>query len=156
MSIAGGVSRIIADASRSPQFPTIRWSRVIIAGDRVAPEARAALADLCQACWYRICAFIRCRVRSADEATDLTQDNFTWEPEKPVIATARSKDRFRAFLMTDCRHFLLERDCKKRVRARVLNPVLIDADSGENRWKFESASDTTADRLFDRTWELPL
>jgi RNA polymerase sigma-70 factor (ECF subfamily) len=144
-------------ASQSVHFPTTQWSRVIAAGDRAAPEASAALAELCQVYWYPIYAFIRCRSYSPDEASDLTQDYFSRLLEKPVIGAAdRSKGRFRAFLRTDCQHFLLDEARKKRVRARVLHMVSIDADDAEGRYRFEPADGMTPDHIFDRTWAMTL
>ena len=52
------------------------WSRVVAAADPGQPEARASLAELCVA------------------------DLF------PLYASVRRKNRFRAFLHTDCVHFL--------------------------------------------------
>ena len=147
----------MAEASHSAHFPTTHWSRVIAAGDRAAPEARAALAELCEAYWYPIYALIRRRGHPPDEACDLAQDYFTRLLEKGVIAAAdRSKGRFRAFLRTDCQHFLIDHHRRQRVRARVLKPVSIDADDAENRYRFEPADDSTPDRLFDRTWATTL
>ena len=40
-------------------FPTTRWSLVAHAVNPAAPEARAALAELCAGYWYPIYAFIR-------------------------------------------------------------------------------------------------
>jgi RNA polymerase sigma-70 factor (ECF subfamily) len=148
---------VMAEASRSATFPTTQWSQVIAAGDRAAPEARAALAALCQAYWYPIYALIRHKRHSADEANDLTQDYFTRLLEKPVIAAAdRTKGRFRTFLRTDCQHFLIDRHRRKRVRARVLKTVSIDAADAESRYQFEPIDDMTPDRIFDRTWAMTL
>ncbi len=58
----------------------------------------------------------------------MAQDYFIRLLERPVIAAAdQSKGRFRAFLKTDCQHFLIDRLRKERVRSRVLKPVSIDA-----------------------------
>jgi DNA-directed RNA polymerase specialized sigma24 family protein len=77
--------------------------------------------------------------------------------EKPVIAAAdRSKGRFRAFLKTDCQHFLLDHGRRKRVRAHVLTAVSIDSDEGENRYRFEPADAMTPEHIFDRTWAITL
>jgi len=74
-----------------------------------------------------------------------------------VIAAAdRSKGRLRAFVRTDCQHFLLDNYRRQRVRARVLKTLSIDADDAESRYRFEPADDMTADRLFDRTWATKL
>jgi RNA polymerase sigma-70 factor (ECF subfamily) len=156
-SILDAASKVMADARHSASFPTTHWSRVITAGDRVSPEARAALAELCQTYWYPIYAFIRRRGHPPDQASDLTQDYFTRLLEKPVIAAAdRSKGRFRALLRTDCQHFLLDHDRRKRVRAGVLKTLSIDADDAEHRYGFEPADDMSPDRLYDRTWAMTL
>jgi RNA polymerase sigma factor (sigma-70 family) len=147
----------MTEASKSAQFPTTHWSRVIAAGDRAAPEARAALAELCEAYWYPIYALIRRRGHAPDEACDLAQDYFARLLEKAVIAAAdQSKGRFRAFLRTDCQHFLIDHHRKQRVRARVLKPLSIDAGDAENRYRFEPADESTPDRLFDRAWATTL
>jgi RNA polymerase sigma-70 factor (ECF subfamily) len=123
----------------------------------VGTDARAALADLCQTYWYPIYAFIRRKRHSADKANDLTQDYFTRLLEKPVIASAdRTKGRFRAFLKTDCQHFLIDQDRRKRVRSKVLKALSIDAADAENRYRFEPADAMTPERIFDRTWAMTL
>jgi RNA polymerase sigma factor (sigma-70 family) len=147
----------MAEASHSAHFPTTQWSRIIAAGDRAAPEARSALSELCKAYWYPIYALIRRRSHSPDEACDLAQDYFTRLLEKGVIAAAdRSRGRFRAFLSTDCQHFLIDYHRRMRVRARVLKPVSIDADDAESRYRFEPTDSLTPDRLFDRAWAMTL
>jgi DNA-directed RNA polymerase specialized sigma24 family protein len=124
----------MAEVRHSANFPSTRRSRVIVAADHAAPEASDALAALCQAYWYPIYVFIRCRRRSSEEACDLTQDYFTRLLEKPVFAAAdRTKGRFRAFLKTDCQHFLIDKGRRKRVRAHVLKTVSIDAEDAETR-----------------------
>ncbi len=138
-------------------FPTTHWSRIIAAGDRATPEAGAALAGLCEVYWYPIYALIRRKGRDPDEASDLTQEYFTRLLEKGVIAAAdRSRGRFRAFLKTDCQHFLIDRYRRERVRARVDRTVPIDADDAESRYRFEPSHDLTPDRLFDRAWAMTL
>jgi DNA-directed RNA polymerase specialized sigma24 family protein len=147
----------MAESSRSAPFPTTHWSQVNAAGDRAPPEARAAFAELCAAYWYPIYALIRRQGHSPDVSSELTQDYFTRLLGKPVIAAAdRSKGRFRAFLSTDCQHFLVDDYRKKRVRAGVLKTVSIDVDNAESRYRFEPADHMTPDRLFDRSWATTL
>jgi RNA polymerase sigma-70 factor (ECF subfamily) len=77
--------------------------------------------------------------------------------EKPVIAAAdRSKGRFRAFLKTDCQHFLLDKGRRKHVRAKMLKTVSIDTDDAEDRYRFEPADRMTPERLYDRIWAMTL
>jgi RNA polymerase sigma factor (sigma-70 family) len=138
-------------------FPKTRWSLVIGAGHRSSPAARNALATLCQAYWYPIYAFIRRKGHTADDALDLTQSYFARLVEKGVIAAAdQRKGRFRVFFRTDCQHFLIDHSRRKRVRARVLKTVSIDADDAESRYTFEPADGMTPDRLFDRDWAMAL
>ncbi len=48
-------------------FPTTRWSRIAHAGDPDDPEARAAMAELCEAYWYPVYALIRRQGYGAEE-----------------------------------------------------------------------------------------
>jgi hypothetical protein len=73
----------MADSNRSAQFPMAQWSRVIAAADRGYLATAVALAELCQAYWYRIYAFIRCRSPSPGGANGLAQDYFTRLLKKP-------------------------------------------------------------------------
>src|SRR5689334_13019144 len=98
-------------------FPTTRWSLVLRSNDRSSPEARDALSTLCQAYWYPIYALIRRQGYDPADAQDLTQDYFARLLEKRVIAAAdRRKGRFRTFLQTDCRHFLVDQFRRRRTR----------------------------------------
>jgi RNA polymerase sigma-70 factor (ECF subfamily) len=155
--MAASASEVMNEASHRALFPSTQWSRVIAAGDRAAPNARAALTALCEAYWYPIYALIRHQGHPPDEACDLAQDFFTRLLEKPVSAAAdRSQGRFRTVLSTDCRHFLIDKSRKRRARSRVLNAVSIDGNDAENRYRFEPADEMTPDRTFDRTWAITL
>jgi RNA polymerase sigma-70 factor (ECF subfamily) len=139
-------------------FPTTHWSLVLGAGHRAGPEARDALATLCRAYWYPIYAFIRRKGHDdPEDAQDLTQAYFARLLEKGVIAAAdRRKGRFRAFLRTDCQHFLIDQYRRRRAREGETLPVSIDTRDAEGRYRFEPADGTTPDRLFDRAWAMTL
>jgi RNA polymerase sigma factor (sigma-70 family) len=140
-------------------FPTTHWSRVAHAVDPAAPEARAALAELCGAYWYPIYAFIRRRGHDPDEALDLTQDYFARLLEQGVLASAdHHKGRFRAFLRTDCGFFLAHQDERGRAlkRGGGRADLPIDARDAEGRYLREPVDSTTPEHLFDRTWALNL
>jgi RNA polymerase sigma-70 factor (ECF subfamily) len=147
-----------AGGTPTESFPTTRWSQVATAGDLAAPGAREALAGLCRAYWYPVYAFVRRKGHDSDAALDLTQSYFARLLEKPVIAAAdRNKGRFRAFLRTDCSHFLLDERRRKAARGGLASPVSIDARDAEGRYLVEPADDgLTPDRLFDRAWALAL
>jgi RNA polymerase sigma factor (sigma-70 family) len=140
-------------------FATTRWSVVLGAGQRLDPNAAAALAELCQRYWYPLYAYVRRRGNDADEARDLTQEFFLRLLEKNTLAVATpERGRFRAFLLTALKNFLAnEREragAKKRGGGRL--PLSLDFDSGETRFKFEPAHQLTAERLFERQWTITL
>jgi RNA polymerase sigma factor (sigma-70 family) len=124
-----------------------------------APEARAALAELCRAYWYPIYAFIRRKGHDPDEALDLTQDFFTRLLETDVLALADHRlGRFRAFLRTDCGFFLSHQQEKRRAlkRGGGQTALPIDGRDAEDRYLREPVDVTTPERLFDRTWVVNL
>jgi RNA polymerase sigma-70 factor (ECF subfamily) len=138
-------------------FPSTRWSLILRAGAPASSEHRAALTELCSIYWYPLYAFIRRKGNDPDRALDLSQSYFARLIEKGIVARAdRSKGRFRAFLRTDCEHFLIDNQRRQRVRARVLKPISIDGDEAANRYRFEPADRMTPDRIFDRAWALTL
>jgi DNA-directed RNA polymerase specialized sigma24 family protein len=140
-------------------FPTTRWSRVALAVNPAAPEARAALAELCAAYWYPIYAFIRRKGHEPDLALDLTQDYFTRLLETGVLASADHRlGRFRAFLRTDCGFFLSHNRERRQAikRGGGRRTLAIDARDAEGRYLREPTDAATPDRLFDRTWAVSL
>jgi DNA-directed RNA polymerase specialized sigma24 family protein len=149
----------MADNRLNGRFPTTRWSRVVAAADPDRSDAHAALAELCAAYWFPVYALIRRRGHDPDDALDLTQDYFARLLEKPVLAAAdRRKGRFRAFLLTDCVHFLANaHDRAARLkRGGDRSFVPIDSNSAEGRYGAEPAHGLTPERLFERTWALTL
>ncbi len=67
---------ITGDEPASPEsgaFHTTRWTMVMRArGD--APEARAALGELCEAYWTPVFRFLRREGRDDDQSRELTQE----------------------------------------------------------------------------------
>ncbi len=141
------------------QFPTTRWSRVIQAGDPEAPQARESLAELCNAYWYPLYAYIRRRGYGPEQARDLTQDFFARALEKNLLAEADpARGRFRSFLRTVCAHFLANRRDREHARKRGGGRAVlsIDAADAEGRYELELADGLTPERIFDRSWALTL
>jgi DNA-directed RNA polymerase specialized sigma24 family protein len=141
------------------RFPSTCWSRVVAAADPAHPDARDALAELCTAYWYPIYALIRRKGYDPDAALDLTQNYFTRLLEKQVLAAVDpQKGRFRAFLLTDCMHFLANAHDRAVARKRGGGRSFIPIDSGtaEGRYGTEPHHDLTPERLFERAWALTL
>lgn len=119
-------------------------------------DAHKALAELCRIYWYPIFAYIRRTGHDANDAEDLTQTYFARLLEKGVIAAAdQRKGRFRAFLRTDCHHFLIDQH-RRHSRERAVASISIDTSDGEGRYRHELADGNTLDHHFDRTWAVTL
>ena len=150
---------------KNRHFATTRWTVVLAAGDRqdsrsqAALTRQAALSRLCETYWYPLYAYVRRRVNSADEARDLTQEFFTRFLEQDFAATADpARGRFRAYLLTCCRHFLSkERDrARARKRGGGQPPLSLDFAAGESRYAAGPADTLTADQLYERQWAIDL
>jgi RNA polymerase sigma-70 factor (ECF subfamily) len=140
-------------------FETTQWSLVVAAKDRASPEARQALAALCEAYWYPLYAFIRRQGHSSEEAQDLTQEFFARLLEKDFLAMVdRQKGKFRSFLLACCKHFLVNEGERARATKRGGGRSIfsIDRNDAELRWSRELAGRAPADRLFERRWALAL
>src|SRR4026209_2485052 len=61
---------------RTDYFATTRWTLVLTAARRDAPEAGAALEELCRTYWYPLYAYVRRQGQAREDAEDLTQSFF--------------------------------------------------------------------------------
>jgi RNA polymerase sigma factor (sigma-70 family) len=137
------------------QFPETQWSLVLRAGGPVDRSAREALDLLCSAYWYPIYALIRRKGNNPHEALDLTQGYFCQLLEKGALATLDPrKGRFRAFLLTDCSHFLIDEHRRATAQRRGGGQTIlsIDARTAEGRYLNEPGHDLTPERIFERNW----
>jgi RNA polymerase sigma-70 factor (ECF subfamily) len=145
--------------SRTPDFATTRWSIVLAAGDDQTQVSRVALAQLCEAYWYPLYAYVRRRVVDVHEAQDLTQAFFSNLLERQTIAQADpERGRFRDFLLAALRNFLANEWDKARAAKRGGGKcgLSLDFDSGESRFRIEPSHDLTPEKLYERRWVLTL
>ena len=92
------------------RFDTTRWSIVLRARGEPA-EARAALEALCRTYRPPVLAYVRRRGYSAETAEDLAQTFFARFLEQAYHADADpARGRFRAFLLTALKRFLIDAD----------------------------------------------
>src|SRR5262245_33811677 len=88
-------------------FSTTSWTAVAAAGQAGSPEAKEALAKLCQTYWEPLYAYLRRAGHSDADAKDLTQEFFFRLVRKNYLGAAnRQKGKFRSFLLTALKHFL--------------------------------------------------
>jgi RNA polymerase sigma factor (sigma-70 family) len=135
------------------QFATTRWSVVLAAGGRAAPQSDAALATLCEAYWYPVYAYLRRDGRSVEDAQDLTQAFFARLLEKNwVEAATPERGRFRSFLLASVKHFVAnERDRARALKRGGALPAL-PLETGEFRYRHEPQDNTTPETLYHREW----
>src|SRR5947208_3941770 len=145
--------------SGDPLFHTTHWSRIAAATGNEGEASKVALADLCQAYWYPLYAFLRHRGHAAEDARDLTQGFFATLLEKGYLADADpNRGRFRSFLLTAISRFASkERDKQTAQKRGGGRPILsIDFADGERRYRNEPADNWTPERIFERRWALTL
>ena len=158
---SGRIARRQVSMSSDPRrrcFPATRWSVVRAAGDTASPEARNALAALCETCWAPVYAFIRQGERSADEAQDLTQAFFARLLEKRDFRHARHElGRFRTFLLTAVRHFLANQVDHERAAKRgggQIHVPLGPAPGERTQAVIDPASGETPETVYEQRWAL--
>lgn len=142
------------------EFATTQWNIVLAAGQPVEKlAAREALAQLCQSYWFPVYAYIRRRVADSNEAQDLTQAFFEHLLEKQTIAAADpDRGRFRAYLLTACKRFLINEWHKMRAAKRGGGRLFLslDFESGDSRYRAEAVDNLTPERVFDQQWAVTL
>ena len=153
---------VVMPASTSqgdPQFHTTHWSLVVAAAGEPGEASQMALADLCQAYWYPVYAFIRRRGHTAEDARDLAQEFFATLLEKGYLADADpDRGRFRAFLLTAVARFVSKQHERAAAQKRGggRQTLSLNFEEGESRYQHEPSHDWTPERIFDRRWALTL
>jgi len=140
-------------------FATTRWSLVLAAGRQTSVESREALGTLCRLYWYPLYAYVRRRGHAPEEAEDLTQGFFARLLEKHAVRAADpARGRFRSYLLTSLKHFLVNERHRARAQKRGggRQAISLDVRHGEGRYRLEPADEMTAEKLFERRWALTL
>jgi DNA-directed RNA polymerase specialized sigma24 family protein len=145
--------------TQDSQFAPTRWSRVLDArGD--APEARAALSDLCAAYYAPVFAFIRRERGDEDAARELAHEFFERLLAGGGVAGADpARGKFRSFLLGAVKHFLADRRDYELREKRGAGATHEPLDAGTDSAPGLTIADANAlppDVLFDRQWALTL
>jgi DNA-directed RNA polymerase specialized sigma24 family protein len=132
-------------------FLTTRWTRVC-AAKADSEDGRRALADLCDAYYESVVAFLRCELRDADAAREMSHAFFAEMLGGGTIHTAeRERGRFRSYLLGAVKHFVSrQRESARRMkRGGGVEAVPLDDD------EVADVPDTrrlSPDAEFDRQW----
>jgi len=131
------------------RFDTTRWSVVLRARGEPA-DARAALEVLCRTYRPPVLAFVRSKGYAADVAEDLAQAFFTRFLERGWHSAADpGRGRFRSFLLTTLKRFLIDADVEaaalKRGGAYRFESLDLDDSIGPG-------TSESPERVFERAW----
>lgn len=140
-------------------FPTTHWSLVLSAGVGSQPNAQAALERLCRAYWYPLYANVRRQGRGVEEAQDLTQEFFARLLGKEYLRHADPvRGRFRTFLLTALKRFLVNDWEKGRAAKRGDGQPVISWDQRETETRFlaEPADRSTPENAFEKRWAVAM
>ena len=145
------------DFRHQATFLTTRWTQVRQA-KADSDDGRKALADLCDAYYEPVVAFLRCELRDADAARELSHEFFAQLLAGCGITHAeREHGRFRSYLLGAVKHFLAhQREAAQRLkRGGGVVPVSLDEDASAMR-AIPDARQISPDAAFDRQWALTL
>jgi DNA-directed RNA polymerase specialized sigma24 family protein len=137
-------------------FRTTRWTQVSRA-KAASEEGRQALADLCEAYYEPVVAFLRCELREADAARELTHEFFARILAGDALVSAeRERGQFRSYLLGAVKHFLSHRrEAARRLkRGGGAECVSLDDDEKAEARSVADARVLTPDAAFDRQWAL--
>src|SRR6266581_5304724 len=141
--------------TRPEKHDTTHWSVVQAAGRNSSTSSSRALEELCRNYWYPLYAYVRRQSNSPEDAQDLTQEFFSRFLEKGSFKLAdRERGRFRTFLLTSLKHFLVNEWVKKRAAKRGGGGQVfsLDEQDAETRYTFEPADHLTPEKLYDKHW----
>lgn len=139
----------------SSPFTTTHWSLIIKAGGDSGTVADNALEELCRSYWPPLYAFIRRIGNNATDAQDLTQSFFEHLlSEKRFSLADPARGRFRSFLLTSLKHFLVN-DWRKANRMKRGSGALhlsFNCDPEEAMYVREPSTNETPETIYDRRW----
>jgi hypothetical protein len=134
-------------------FHTTRWTRVCLA-KADSEDGRRALADLCDAYYEPVVAYLRSVFREADAAREMSHAFFAEMLGGGTINTAeRGRGRFRSYLLGAVKHFVAhQREAAGRMkRGGGIEAVsLDDAEAGA----VPDVRQPSPDVEFDRQWAM--
>ncbi len=139
-------------------FTTTHWSVVLAAGQRGTSQANEALGQLCQTYWRPLYAYVRQQGYQPADSQDLTQEFFARLLARNYIGHADPAcGRFRTFLLTSLKHFLVSdwrrAQRQKRGGGRVIPWDMEWAESGAG---INTSGELTPEDAYDRRWALTL
>jgi DNA-directed RNA polymerase specialized sigma24 family protein len=140
-------------------FTTTHWSVIARCALTDLPEAKNALAQLCETYWPPIYSFIRRRGYAPSDAQDLTQSFFAcFLRTKDYARVDPVHGKFRSFLLASVKNFLANDWDREQAlkRGGDYQFVSLNSETAEASYDAAGAPDSTAERLFDLRWATTL
>lgn len=141
-----------AQGARMTRFATTRWSLILDARGDAGP-ARRALGEICSAYRAPVLAYIRRSGSAAADAEDLVQEFFAQLLENRWDTRADpERGRFRAFLLTALKHFLLNSRAAASAGKRGGDRTRVDYEQTVD--VLAAPASQSPEQVFERTWAL--
>ena len=141
-------------------FTTTHWTVILNARAEDTALASEALGQLCRVYWAPINAYFRRRGQNPVDADDLTQQFFARFLEKQYYKLAkRERGRFRTFLLTAAKHFLVndwERASAKKRGGGQVAVSLDEEQTQSSQPRIELKDERTAERIYEQSWAMTL
>jgi len=134
-------------------FQATLWTLVLKAKD----HSQEALEELIRSYWKPVYVYIRRWGYPSEEAKDLTQGFFADLLERDFLkGVSREKGRFRTFLLTVLKRYLINESERKRAQKRGGGKAMLSLDftRAERDFTIMPTSDETPERSFNRQWAL--
>jgi RNA polymerase sigma-70 factor (ECF subfamily) len=128
----------------------------VVTAKSSSEEGKRALADLCDAYYEPVVAFLRMELRDEDAAREMSHAFFAEMLAGGTIAAAeRERGRFRSYLLGAVKHFLSnQREAARRIkRGGGAVQVSLDEDVS-GALEIPDARQLSPDSAFDREWAL--
>jgi len=146
-----GVDTTMGGSNRG--FQATLWTVVLRAKD----HSRDALEELIRTYWKPVYMYIRRWGYPSEEAKDLCQSFFAELLERDFLkGVSREKGRFRTFLITVLKRYLINESERKRAQKRGGGkaPCSLDYARAERDYTIMPTSDETPERSFNRQWAI--
>jgi RNA polymerase sigma-70 factor (ECF subfamily) len=137
------------------QFVTTQWSLVFSARDAEDTVAAEALETLCRDYWAPLYSFIRWQGYAPAEAQDLTQEFFARLLERNYLSRLEHRNgRFRSFLLTFLKNFLLEQRGRAQAQKRGGGKTIVSIEELAEADQHVSglSAQLTPDQIYERRW----
>lgn len=136
------------------QFLTTHWTLILAArGD--GPDGQAALEQLCRNYWPPLFVYARRNGHSPHDAQDLVQAFITHLlARRDLNSVAPEKGRFRSFLLTAFKNFIVSGVRREQAdkRGGQAGLISLDQEEPESVCAPELTDSLSPDKAFDRSW----